>query len=198
MTHNRTATIERATTETRITARVDLDGTGAAQVATGIGFFDHMLEQLARHSLVDIAVEAAGDLHVDGHHTVEDVGLALGAALREALGDKRGIARYGHALVPMDEALARVVLDFSGRPHLTWEVPLAAPAIGAMDAQLFREFFGALAGAGGITLHAASLYGTNDHHRVEGVFKAAARALRMAVARDARAPDAVPSTKGAL
>lgn len=194
----RTATVRRETTETQIIADVNLDGTGWAEVATGIGFFDHMLEQLAKHSLVDITLEAKGDLHIDGHHTVEDVGLTLGQALREALGDKRGIARYGHALVPMDEALARVALDFSGRAHLVWDVPVAAPMIGEMDTQLFREFFAALAGAGGITLHAASLYGANDHHRIEGVFKAAARAMRMALSPDPRAPGAIPSTKGAL
>ncbi|HBH26236.1 MAG TPA: imidazoleglycerol-phosphate dehydratase HisB [Rhodospirillaceae bacterium] len=198
MTAPRTATVHRATKETDITVTLDLDGQGRAEVATGIGFFDHMLEQLARHGLMNLTVQAKGDLHIDGHHTVEDTGLALGQALREALGERRGITRYGWALVPMDEALARVAVDLSGRPGLTWDVPLARERLGGMDTELFREFFGGFVQAGGLSLHAASLYGTNDHHRVEGVFKAAARALRAAVAPDPRAAGAVPSTKGVL
>lgn len=194
----RTARIERRTKETGIVVEMDLDGTGRAEIATGIGFYDHMLEQLARHSLIDIAVRAEGDLHIDAHHTVEDVGIALGGAVRQALGERRGIARYGHDFVPMDETLTRVALDISGRPFLVWKVAFSQPRLGEMDSELFEEFFRAFAFAAGITLHVENLYGRNNHHIVESCFKALARALRMAVALDARLGDAVPSTKGTL
>jgi imidazoleglycerol-phosphate dehydratase len=194
----RAAEIARKTKETDIAVRVDLDGTGAYEVTTGIGFLDHMIEQLARHSLIDIRLQAAGDLHIDFHHTTEDCGIALGQALAKALGDRAGIRRYGHAYVPMDETLSRAALDISGRPHLVWQVDFTRDKLGEMDTELFREFFGGLVQHAGLTLHVATLYGENNHHKVESCFKAAARALRQAVEIDPRAPDAVPSTKGVL
>jgi imidazoleglycerol-phosphate dehydratase len=194
----RQATIERNTTETRIKASVALDGTGEFRVRTGIGFLDHMIEQLSRHSLIDIALEAEGDLHIDFHHTTEDCGIVLGQALTQALGDRRGIRRYGSALLPMDEALTRVALDLSNRPYLIWRVGFTRPKLGDMDTELFKEFFQAFAQAGGITLHIESLYGDNNHHIVETCFKGVARALREAIEIDPRRVDAVPSTKGKL
>ena len=194
----RRAAIERATAETRVRVSLDLDGTGAGTRRTGVGFFDHMLDQLARHAMIDLAVEAEGDRHVDDHHTVEDTGIAVGQALREALGDKRGIRRYGECHLPMDDALVRAALDLSGRPWLGWEVPFTAERIGAFDAELVREFFQALSTHGGITLHVDALRGVNAHHVAEAAFKAVARALRAAAERDPRQPDAVPSTKGTL
>jgi imidazoleglycerol-phosphate dehydratase len=198
MTAARTATISRTTAETDIRATVCLDGTGKVQVATGIGFLDHMLTALGRHALLDLVVEAKGDLHIDYHHTTEDVGIVLGQALRKALGDKRGIRRYGHALLPMDEALAEAAIDISGRPFLAWSVPFARDKVGEMDTELFEEFFRAFAFNAGITVHVTLKAGTNAHHVAEACFKALARALRMAVETDPRSPDAVPSTKGVL
>jgi imidazoleglycerol-phosphate dehydratase len=194
----RTGEVDRTTKETAIRVRVDLDGTGVAKVATGVGFFDHMLEQLGRHSLIDLTVDAQGDLHVDSHHTVEDVGIALGTALTLALGDKRGIRRYGWAAVPMEEALVLVALDLSGRPFLAFDAPVPTEQIGTYDPDLTEEFFMALTRSGGITLHVRLLSGRNSHHIVEGVFKAVAKALRIAVEVDPRAGDEVPSTKGVL
>ncbi len=194
----RTGEVDRTTKETAIRVRVDLDGTGVAKVATGVGFFDHMLEQLGRHSLIDLTVDAEGDLHVDSHHTVEDVGIALGTALTQALGDKRGIRRYGWAAVPMEEALVLVALDLSGRPFLGFDAPVPSEQIGTYDPDLTEEFFMALTRSGGITLHVRLLSGRNSHHIVEGVFKAVAKALRIAVEVDPRAGDEVPSTKGVL
>ena len=194
----RIAEITRHTAETRIAVRLNLDGTGRARLATGIGFFDHMLDQIARHGLIDLDVDCAGDLHIDGHHTVEDVGIAIGQALKAAVGDKRGIARYGHALVPLDEALSRVVMDFSGRPGLFAHLPLTSAMVGQFDTQLVREFFQALANHAFITLHIDNLRGDNAHHQIESVFKAFGRALRMAAAADPRAAGSVPSTKGCL
>jgi imidazoleglycerol-phosphate dehydratase len=194
----RRAEITRNTAETRIHARIDLDGTGRAEIATGVGFLDHMLHALARHSMIDIALQAEGDLHIDFHHTTEDCGIVLGQALRAALAEKRGIRRYGQALVPMDEALAECAIDISGRPFLVWQVPFGAPKIGEMDTELFEEFFRAFAMQAGIALHIVLRHGSNAHHIAEGCFKAAARALRMAVELDPRAPDTVPSTKGVL
>ena len=194
----RRAEITRETTETRIEIALDLDGTGLAEISTGVGFFDHMLHQIARHAMVDLTVRAEGDLHIDDHHTVEDTGLALGQALREALGDKAGIVRYGACLLPMDDALVRCALDLSGRPYLVWDAAPPAPAIGRFDTQLAREFFQALAVQGGITLHLHRLEGFNAHHVVEATFKAFARALRQAVELDPRALGVVPSTKGSL
>ena len=190
--------VDRTTKETAIRVRVDLDGTGVAKVATGVGFFDHMLEQLGRHSLIDLTIDAEGDLHVDSHHTVEDVGIALGTALTRALGDKRGIRRYGWAAVPMEEALVLVALDLSGRPFLAFDAPVPTERIGTYDPDLTEEFFMALTRSGGITLHVRLLSGRNSHHIVEGVFKAVARALRVAVEVDPRAAGDVPSTKGIL
>jgi imidazoleglycerol-phosphate dehydratase len=198
MTAARTATISRTTAETDIRATVCLDGTGKVQVATGIGFLDHMLTALGRHALLDLVVEAKGDLHIDYHHTTEDVGIVLGQALRKALGDKRGIRRYGHSLLPMDEALAEAAIDISGRPFLAWSVPFARDKVGEMDTELFEEFFRAFAFNAGITVHVTLKAGTNAHHVAEACFKALARALRMAVETDPRSPDAVPSTKGVL
>ena len=198
MTAPRAAEIARTTAETTIRARLSLDGTGVVQVATGIGFLDHMLTALGRHALFDLSVEAKGDLHIDFHHTTEDVGIVLGQALRQALGDKRGIRRYGQALLPMDEALAEAAVDISGRPFLAWSVPFARDKIGEMDTELFEEFFRAFAFNAGITLHVTLKAGTNAHHVAEACFKALARALRMAVETDPRSPDAVPSTKGVL
>ncbi|SES15942.1 imidazoleglycerol-phosphate dehydratase [Tranquillimonas rosea] len=194
----RRATITRKTAETDITVEVALDGTGQYDNATGVGFFDHMLDQLARHSMIDMTVRADGDLHVDDHHTVEDTGIALGQALREALGDKAGIRRYGDCHLAMDDALVRAALDLSGRPYLVWELDLPAARIGTFDTELVREFFQALSQHGGITLNIARLSGFNSHHITEAAFKAVARALRDAVEPDPRAGGALPSTKGAL
>ena len=194
----RSASIKRKTKETDIAVTVSLDGTGEARIATGIGFFDHMLEQIARHSLIDVAIDAKGDLHVDQHHTVEDVGIALGAALKQALGDMRGITRYADVHLPMDEALTRVALDISGRPYLVWKVAFTRPRIGEMDSELFREFFQAFAQNAGVTLHVENLYGRNNHHIAETCFKGLARALKAAVAIDPRQKTKVPSTKGSL
>ena len=194
----RTARIERNTAETRIAVELDLDGTGRAELATGVPFLDHMLDQLARHGMVDLAVRATGDLHIDAHHTVEDIGITLGQALRAAVGDKKGIARYGHAYVPLDEALSRVVVDLSGRPGLEFHVPFTRAMIGTFDVDLTREFFQGFVNHAQLTLHVDNLRGDNAHHQAETVFKAFARALRMAVARDPRAGAAIPSTKGSL
>ena len=194
----RTATLTRKTAETDITVTLDLDGTGTYDNRTGVGFFDHMLDQLARHALIDMTVHCDGDLHIDDHHTVEDVGIALGQALAQAMGDKRGIRRYGSCLLPMDDALVRVALDLSGRPWLAWNVTMTAPAIKSFDTELVREFFQAIATHGGITLHMDGLRGVNSHHITEAAFKAFARALRDALEVDPRKADAIPSTKGSL
>jgi len=194
----RTADVTRNTTETRIRVAVNLDGTGVAQLASGIGFFDHMLDQIARHGLIDLTVQAQGDLHIDGHHTVEDIGITLGQAFAQAIGNKAGICRYGHAYVPLDEALSRVVIDLSGRPGLIWQVPFTRATIGSFDADLAHEFFQGFVNHAGVTLHVDNLRGDNAHHQCETVFKAFARALRMAVSLDARAAGTVPSTKGQL
>jgi imidazoleglycerol-phosphate dehydratase len=194
----RKGAISRKTNETAIEVAVDLDGSGKAEVSTGVGFFDHMLDQLARHSLIDIAIRAEGDRHVDDHHTVEDVGIALGQALREALGDKRGVARYADCLTPMDETLTRVALDASGRPFLVFRVEFPTEKIGAFDVELTREFFQALSVHAGLTLHIETLYGANSHHIAESCFKGVARALGAALAMDPRQAARVPSTKGAL
>lgn len=194
----RSATISRRTAETEISVTVNLDGTGRYDNSTGIGFFDHMLDQLSRHSLIDMEIRAEGDLHIDDHHTVEDTGIALGQALAQALGDKTGIRRYGACLLPMDDALVRAALDLSGRPYLVWNLDLPAPKIGSFDTELVREFFTAFSTHGGITLHVDALHGFNSHHLAEAAFKAVARALREAVETDPRKADAVPSTKGAL
>jgi len=194
----RKASLSRKTAETAIEVEVDLDGTGAYDCQTGVGFFDHMLDQLARHSLIDIRVRAEGDLHIDDHHTVEDVGIVLGRALAQALGDKKGIRRYGACLLPMDDTLVRAALDLSGRPFLVWKVDFTAPKIGTFDTELVREFFTALAMNGGITLHVERIDGINSHHIAEAAFKAVARSLREAVEPDPRKADAIPSTKGAL
>jgi len=194
----RSAKFSRKTKETDIAVSAVLDGSGKAEIATGIGFLDHMLEQLARHSLIDISVRAEGDLHIDQHHTTEDVGIALGQALREALGDRAGIARYGDVHLPMDEAMTRSAVDVSGRPYLVWKVAFTRPKVGDFDTELFREFFQAFAQNAGITLHIENLYGENNHHIAETCFKAVARALRAAVALDPRQGDRVPSTKGSL
>lgn len=194
----RTAVITRKTAETEITVSVNLDGTGQYDNETGIGFFDHMLDQLARHSLIDMTIRAKGDYHIDDHHTVEDTGIAIGQALAAALGDKRGIVRYGACLLPMDDALVRCALDLSARPFLIWNVDLPTPKIGTFDTELVREFFQALSTHGGITLHIDQIHGFNSHHIAEATFKAVARALRDAVEPDARKGDAIPSTKGAL
>ena len=194
----RTAEIVRNTAETRIRVVVDLDGSGRAQLATGIGFFDHMLDQIARHAALDLTVEANGDLHVDGHHTVEDIGITLGQAVARAVGDRKGIRRYGHAYVPLDEALSRVVIDFSGRPGLEWQVPFTRAMIGEFDVDLAHEFFQGFVNHALVTLHVDNLRGDNAHHQCETVFKAFARALRMAVEPDPRAAGVVPSTKGTL
>ncbi len=194
----RQASIERSTKETKIKASVDLDGTGAFDIATGVGFLDHMLEQLSRHSLIDITLKAKGDLHIDFHHTTEDSGIVLGQAVAKALGDKQGITRYAGVLLPMDETLTRVAVDVSGRPYLVWKVTFPTPKIGDMDTELFREWFQAFAQNAGITLHVETLYGVNSHHIAETCFKGLARALREAVAIDPRQAGRVPSTKGAL
>ncbi|MDF1794756.1 MAG: imidazoleglycerol-phosphate dehydratase HisB [Thalassobaculaceae bacterium] len=194
----RTARVERNTNETRISASVDLDGSGVYEVATGIGFLDHMLEQLSRHSLIDLTVRAEGDLHIDDHHTTEDSGYAVGSAIAQALGERRGITRYGSCLLPMDEALTRVAIDLSGRPYLSWGVSFPTQKVGTFDTELFMEWFRAFAQAAGATLHVDNLKGENSHHIVETCFKGLARALRAAVEIDPRKADAVPSTKGAL
>jgi len=194
----RRAQIVRKTEETEITVELTLDGTGRYDNSTGVGFFDHMLDQLARHSLMDMTVSAKGDLHIDDHHTVEDTGIALGQALAEALGDKRGIRRYGECHLPMDDTLVRAALDLSGRPYLAWDVAMTADKIGRFDTELVREFFQALSTHGGITLHVTKLAGINSHHIAEAAFKAVARALRVALEPDPRRSDAIPSTKGAL
>lgn len=194
----RTASLARETRETRIEVSVGLDGSGSYDVATGIGFLDHMLEQLSRHSLIDLRVRADGDLHIDFHHTTEDTALAIGQAVSQALGDRGGIVRYGSALIPMDETLSRVAIDISGRPYLVWKVAFSRPKLGEMDTELFKEWFQAFAQASGSTLHVENLYGENNHHIVESCFKGLARALRTATATDPRAPGAIPSTKGTL
>ncbi len=194
----RQARVERKTKETEITVAVDLDGSGAYDVATGIGFLDHMLEQLSRHSLIDLTVKAKGDLHIDFHHTTEDSGIAIGEAVAEALGDRAGIQRFGSALSPMDETLTRVTVDASNRPYLVWKVDFRRPKLGDMDTELFKEWFQAFAQAAGLTLHVETLYGENSHHIIESCFKGLARALRQAVEIDPRKGDAVPSTKGVL
>ena len=194
----RSATITRTTAETDITVEINLDGTGIYDNQTGVGFFDHMLDQLSRHALIDMKIRAKGDLHIDDHHTVEDVGIALGQALSKAMGDKRGIVRYGACLLPMDDALVRAALDLSARPFLILNVTLPTPKIGTFDTELVREFFQALSTHGGITLHVDQLHGFNSHHIAEAAFKAVARALRDALETDPRKADAVPSTKGAL
>jgi imidazoleglycerol-phosphate dehydratase len=194
----RRAEIARKTKETEIRVAVTLDGTGLYKVSTGIGFLDHMLEQLSRHSLIDLEVEAKGDLHIDFHHTTEDVGLAIGQAVAQALGERTGITRYGDALIPMDETLTRVALDISGRPYLIWKVAFSKPKLGEMDTELFKEWFQAFAQMAGATLHVENLYGENNHHIVESSFKGLARALRKAIEIDPRKADSVPSTKGTL
>ncbi|MEM8730324.1 MAG: imidazoleglycerol-phosphate dehydratase HisB [Pseudomonadota bacterium] len=194
----RRAQISRKTSETDITVTVNLDGTGAYDNQTGVGFFDHMLDQLARHALIDMHVRANGDLHIDDHHTVEDVGIALGQALTQAVGEKRGIRRYGSCLLPMDDALVRAALDISGRPYLVWNVEVTTQKIGTFDTELVREFFQAFSTHGGITLHVDALHGLNAHHIAEAAFKAVARALRDALETDPRKGDEVPSTKGML
>ena len=194
----RTAEVSRNTAETKITVKVNLDGTGKSSLSTGIGFFDHMLDQIARHGLIDLDIHADGDLHIDGHHTVEDVGITLGQAVAKAVGDKKGLRRYGHAYVPLDEALSRVVIDFSGRPGLEMHVPFKSGMIGTFDSQLAYEFFQGFVNHAFVTLHIDNLRGDNSHHQAETVFKAFARALRMALEIDLRAADVIPSTKGSL
>ena len=194
----RTASIHRKTNETDIAIDIDLDGTGSYEVSTGIGFLDHMIEQLSRHSLIDIRMKIAGDLHIDQHHTTEDSAIALGEAIARALGERRGITRYGHAYAPMDETLTRVAIDISGRPFLVWRSEFSQPRLGEMDSELFEHWFHAFANAAGITLHVETLYGRNNHHIVESAYKALARALRTAVEIDPRKADAIPSTKGTL
>ena len=195
---DRVADVQRNTSETQIRVRINLDGSGKAQLSTGIGFFDHMLDQIARHGLIDLEIDAKGDLHIDGHHTVEDVGITLGQAFAKAVGDKKGIRRYGHAYVPLDEALSRVVIDFSGRPGLHMRVPFKSGMVGAFDTQLAFEFFQGFVNHAGVTLHIDNLHGENAHHQAEPVFKAFARALRMALERAERLGDVIPSTKGSL
>jgi imidazoleglycerol-phosphate dehydratase len=194
----RKGAVARTTKETSIEVGLDLDGTGASDIATGVGFFDHMLDQLARHSLIDMIIHAEGDRHIDDHHTVEDVGIALGQALAKALGDKRGLTRYADCLLPMDETLTRIALDISGRPFLVFRTEFPTERIGAFDTQLVREFFQAFAGNAGLTLHIETLYGANSHHIAESCFKGVARALKVGVAIDPRQAGSVPSTKGAL
>ena len=196
--NQRQGKVERKTKETEIAVSVDLDGTGRAEISTGIGFLDHMLDQLARHSLMDLKVKATGDLHIDFHHTTEDTGICIGEAVAKALGDRTGIRRWGEATVPMDETLTRVALDASNRPYLIWKVNFSKPKLGEMDTELFKEWFQAFAQNAGLTLHMENLYGENNHHIVESCFKGLARALRQAVEIDPRKSDAVPSTKGVL
>ncbi len=195
---NRTGTVARKTKETEISVAVDLDGTGRSDISTGIGFLDHMLDQLSRHSLMDLTVKAKGDLHIDFHHTTEDTGICIGEAVAKALGDRTGIRRWGEATVPMDETLTRVALDASNRPYLIWKVTFSKPKLGEMDTELFKEWFQAFAQNAGLTLHIENLYGENNHHIVESCFKGLARALRQAIEIDPRKSDAVPSTKGVL
>ena len=195
---DRIAEVSRNTAETRITVRINLDGTGQSNLRTGIGFFDHMLEQIARHGLIDLEVDCDGDLHIDGHHTVEDVGITFGQAVARAIGDKKGLRRYGHAYVPLDEALTRVVIDLSGRPGLVQNIPFTSGSIGQFDTQLAHEFFQGFCNHAGATLHIDNLRGINAHHQCETAFKAFARALRFAVERDSRAAGMIPSTKGSL
>ena len=195
---SRSATTSRKTKETEISVSVSIDGTGKSDMKTGVGFFDHMLDQLSRHSLIDMTVAAKGDLHIDDHHTVEDTGIAIGQALAQAMGERRGIMRYASIDLAMDETLTRAAIDVSGRPFLVWNVAFSAPKIGSFDTELVREFFQALAQNAGITLHIANHYGANNHHIAETCFKAVARVLRAALERDPRQPDAVPSTKGSL
>ena len=194
----RTAEVSRNTAETKITVKLNLDGTGQSKLSTGIGFFDHMLDQIARHGLIDLDIHCVGDLHSDGHHTVEDVGITLGQAVAQAVGDKKGLRRYGHAYVPLDEALSRVVVDFSGRPGLDMHVPFKTELIGTFDSQLAYEFFQGFVNHAFVTLHIDNLRGENSHHQAETVFKAFARALRMALEIDPRAANVIPSTKGSL
>ena len=194
----RTGKVERRTKETEILAEVNLDGQGRSEIATGIGFLDHMLDQLARHSLIDLVCKAKGDLHIDYHHTTEDTGIAIGEAVSKAMGDRKGISRYGEATIPMDETLTRVTLDASNRPYLVWKVNFSRDKLGEMDTELFKEWFQAFAQNAGLTLHVENLYGENNHHIVESSFKALARALRQAVEIDPRKSDAIPSTKGTL
>jgi imidazoleglycerol-phosphate dehydratase len=194
----RTATLRRDTSETKIAVTVNLDGTGVYRVSTGVGFFDHMLEQLSRHSLIDLDVDMKGDLHIDQHHTIEDTGIAIGEAIAKALGDKRGIRRYGDALSPMDETLTRVALDISGRPWLVWKTQFSQKRLGEMDTEMFQHWFHSFAQAAGITLHVETLHGENNHHIAESAFKGLARALRTAIEIDPRKADAIPSTKGVL
>ncbi len=194
----RIAEVSRNTAETKITVKLNLDGTGQASLSTGIGFFDHMLDQIARHGLIDLDIQCVGDLHIDGHHTVEDVGITLGQAVAKAVGDKKGLRRYGHAYVPLDEALSRVVIDFSGRPGLDMHVPFKSGMIGTFDSQLAFEFFQGFVNHAFVTLHIDNLRGENSHHQAETVFKAFARALRMALEIDPRAANVIPSTKGSL
>ena len=194
----RTAEVSRQTAETRIRVQLNLDGSGKSRLSTGIGFFDHMLDQIARHGMLDLDIEAEGDLHIDGHHTVEDVGIALGQAMHLAVGDKKGLRRYGHAYVPLDEALSRAVVDFSGRPGLVMDVAFKSGAVGAFDTQLTHEFFQGFVNHAFVTLHLDNLKGDNAHHQIESMFKAFARALRAAVERDPRAAGQIPSTKGSL
>ena len=198
MSTPRQVEVSRNTAETKIRVAIDLDGTGVAKLATGIGFFDHMLDQIARHGLIDLDIDCQGDLHIDGHHTVEDVGITFGQAMAKAVGDKKGLRRYGHAYVPLDEALSRVVVDFSGRPGLHMRVDFKSGMIGALDTQLVYEFFQGFVNHAGVTLHIDNLHGDNAHHQCETVFKAFARALRMALEIDPRAAGVIPSTKGSL
>jgi imidazoleglycerol-phosphate dehydratase len=195
---DRVADVARNTAETRIRVKINIDGTGQSRLSTGIGFFDHMLDQIARHGLIDLDIEAEGDLHIDGHHTVEDVGITLGQAFHKAMGDKKGIRRYGHAYVPLDEALSRVVIDFSGRPGLEMNIPFTSGMIGTLDTQLVHEFFQGFVNHALVTLHIDNLKGVNAHHQAETVFKAFARALRSAIERDPRTAGTIPSTKGSL
>ncbi|MDA0376992.1 MAG: imidazoleglycerol-phosphate dehydratase HisB [Proteobacteria bacterium] len=194
----RTASIERKTKETSISVQVNLDGTGQYEIQTGIGFLDHMLEQISKHSLIDLKVKAKGDLHIDLHHTTEDTGIAMGEAIAKALGDKKGIKRYAHALIPMDETLSRVVLDVSNRPYLVWNVKLKVEKLGEMDTELFKEWFQAFAQAAGITLHIENIYGDNSHHIIESCYKGLAKTLRSAFEIDQRMKDIIPSTKGTI
>jgi len=194
----RKAVVERTTKETRVTAEIDLDGTGKYDVSTGIGFLDHMLEQLSRHSLIDLTLRAEGDLHIDFHHTTEDTGIVVGQAVSEALGDRRGIRRFGNATIPMDETLSRISVDVSNRPYLVWRVDFSRPKLGEMDTELFKEWFQAFAQNAGVTLHVENAYGENNHHIVESCYKGLARALRDAIERDSRIAGEVPSTKGVL
>ena len=194
----RTATVSRDTAETKITVTLNLDGTGQSRLATGIGFFDHMLDQIARHGLIDLDVQCKGDLHIDGHHTVEDVGICIGQAVRQAVGDKKGLTRYGHSYVPLDEALSRVVVDFSGRPGLVMDAPFSAAMIGQLDTQLIHEFFQGFVNHALVSLHVDNLKGHNAHHQCETIFKAFGRAIRMAITPDPRSAGVIPSTKGCL